>query len=190
MAFKLKATGSFEIQTLDTKKITKTLREQIEIQSRQAARAWLRAVIARIPTYTGTARGTFKPLGRVLRVAVNKGFISEAASKKKVFRYKGRSYPLGFEAGANYSKFDFILEDSRDTLSVVFKYELTLPYLLWNDIYPAPAWITLPSNPPWAALQAGDDAWQNYIENELPKRKRITNLNQFIKVETKRISNA
>lgn len=41
----------------------KSLDKIMTVQIRQAAREWLRAVIPRVPVYTGTSRGSLQPLG-------------------------------------------------------------------------------------------------------------------------------
>ncbi len=74
--------GFFTKLTLDPGRYTKTLDKSMNVQLRQAARAWLRAVILKVPVWTGMSRGSLRPLGAFLRVAVP---ISPVASRKKVF---------------------------------------------------------------------------------------------------------
>lgn len=177
----------------NTVKFIKALDKDLRIQNRQAARAWLREALTNIPTYTGTARGTFKPLGRALRVSVPKfgpkgaqGNLANAA-KKKYFQYPkgGRKYKLGFNEGAQYSKYRFKTYKTKTSIQISFTFNNQLLYLLWNDIYPAPNWITLPSNPPWEALDYASIAWEDYIKNVLPgKLPKLKNFQTvtFIKV--------
>jgi hypothetical protein len=62
----------YKIQILEFKHIayTKAARRKTEVQFRQAARAFVRAAVPRIPVETGMARGSFLNIGRFLRVAV------------------------------------------------------------------------------------------------------------------------
>ena len=162
-------------------KFTKVLKSAMEIQQRQAIRAWLRAVLSKTPTYTGTARGTYRPIARVIgKVAVRPGSISKQARAKIASgtRIQGKNYNLGFNAGGQYSDHSITQKYSKVLLRYEFIFQQDLPYAVWNDIYPAPAWITLPSNPPWHALDAGRDAWEQYMQTEAPKH--VPNANQFI----------
>jgi len=145
-----------------------------QAQIRQATRAWLRAVLAKVPEYSGTARGTFKPLGRVLRVAVPQGWMPYNRKYERLRQYKlkkgtvtiqGKTFKVG--PGPNdYA--DFYFDYSGPEYKFIFTQNL--PYAFWNDIYPAPNWIKLPSIPPWHALAAGQAAFHNYLRVEMPKR--------------------
>lgn len=131
-----------------------------EREVKQAAREWLRAVIKEIPTFTGTARGTFKPLGQFLRVAIPQ---HTPKSDRKSKRINGRVYQLGFAAGAQYGE-DF--EFKQDGLRYEFNYTVELPYIWWNSFGPGPANLTKPT--PWFAIQKGTTAFGNHIREEIP----------------------
>lgn len=161
---------------------SKTVDEFFQRQLRNAARAWLRAVILKIPRYTGTARGTFRPLGRYLKVAVGPGIkYGYTTPNRTSKRIQGKVYQLGPVAGEQYSSFSF----SRDANGeYVFTFDQNLPYVIWNDIYPAPAWITLPSNPPWFALEAGREAFNKYVSFEMPTRKFFQALEKDLEIKS------
>ena len=131
-----------------------------EVEVRQAAREWLRAVIKEIPTYTGTARGTFKPLGQFLKVAIPK---STPVSNRKSKRIQGRTYKLGPAAGAQYgTDFDF----TQNAFKFGFNYTVELPYIWWNSFGPGPPQLKKPT--PWFAIQQGTTAFGNHLREEMP----------------------
>ena len=167
---KLKATATLTFSQPNFVKFSKTLKTRLDAEHRNSIRVWLRALLTKIPTYTGTVRGSYKPLGRLLRVAVPIGPISKAASMKKFFKYKGKSYPLGVAEGSRYSDFNFEENTTSDGILYKFTFNNTLLYALWNELYPAPEWMTLPSNPPWDALIKGDSARKNYMDTKVQKR--------------------
>ena len=152
--------------------ISKTADAFLRAQLRQAARAWLRAVLVRVPQYTGTARGTFKPLGQFLHVTIPPGKIY-AKDRRRLGQHlakgsksvQGSTYQIG-PSSNDYAEFSF----DYGPREYKFIFTQNLPWAIWNDIYPAPAWITLPSNPPWHAIQAGNAAFKNYLRVEMPKR--------------------
>jgi hypothetical protein len=150
---------------------TKTLRARLEAKQRQAIRAWLRAVIAKTPSYTGTVRGTFKPLARVLgQISVQPGSVSKGAKAKiaRGTKIDGQHYQLGFGAGGQYSDYSIEQEVSTFRLSFIFIFDSSLPYALWNNIQPAPSWIHLKEQTPWHALRAGALAFEQYVQKEVP----------------------
>lgn len=172
----------------DEVKFSKTLKKRLEVAHNQAVRTWLRAVLEEIPTYTGAARGTFKPLGRVLRVAVNRTKVlgnKKRARQKKWAYVGGRKYRVGFEYGENYGDYSIYWKDARYKLIYGFTFTSDLPYVLWNDAYPAPIGFTLPSNPPWNAFRKGAREFVRYVRTEIPKRlpkTAVLNKIQIIRV--------
>jgi hypothetical protein len=141
--------------------IKKVVEEEHEI----AIKKWLKAVLARTPTYTGTARGTYAPVGRVVGYAVRKGKIkgnAERARKKKYFVYNGKKYPLGFGAGAQYSEHVIRVRKYKAAIIATFKFDQNLPYVLWNEMQPGPPWFLFRTPPPWWAVKAGNTAYTNH----------------------------
>jgi hypothetical protein len=186
----LKLKSTVTLVSLQGGKETKTMDQFFQRQLRQATRAWLRAVIERIPRYTGTARASFKPLGRVLRVHIPKGIkLGKTDPKRKLPRgrnIQGKIYPSSFPSiGQAFATFRFYRDPN--SLEYVFEFDEYLPYVIWNDIYPAPAWIELPSNPPWHAFEAGANAFNKYIRVEMPTREFYKALKKDLKVTSKTV---
>ena len=156
-----------ESPELDSKKYRRRLQDYMDEQHKIAVKRWLINVLKHTPTYTGTARGTYAPVGRAIGRAVRKGVARgnlAGAAKKKHFKYQGRSWLLGFAAGANYSEHEIKSRKYRDKLHYRFRFDQRLPYVLWNEVLPAPAWMKLPSNPPWHALEHAANAYVRYSQ--------------------------
>lgn len=158
--------------------LSKTADDFFRAQFNNALRAWVTAILARIPDYTGTARGTFIPVARALKPIIGGvpsgpvfPYNEEWRSRHKQIGYKiirGRGrFNLGEAAGEKYSKFNIDYKKGRG----VFTYTNNLPWVLWNEVNFAPEWITLPSNPPWGAIAAGNKAFKDYFITEMPKRQ-------------------
>ncbi len=64
------ANGRISFPQFDAQKWTDNLRARVETEMRNAAREWLRAVVPRVPVWTGTSAGTLMPLSRFLRAAI------------------------------------------------------------------------------------------------------------------------
>lgn len=128
-----------------------------------ATREWLKAVILKVPFWAGTARGTLRPLGRFLKVAVPNGRRSPNAPKTK--RIHGTTFRLGFAAGAQYGRdFEFVEKGLR----FEFNYTVNLPYLWWNSFGSPIPTPPLRNPTPWHAIQDGSAAFENYVQTEVP----------------------
>jgi hypothetical protein len=149
-------------------KYTEALQAEVEVQVRQAARAWLRAVIPLVPVFTGTARGSLQPIGRFLRVAVP---IRPIAVREG----------MGPDVGAAQGKFKFEQRGKR----FVFTFDPGVFHFIQNEFYHAedpPFHLTHPT--PWNATEVGNAAWEAYVEHILPQR--LPRLKDYIKFVTKR----
>jgi len=129
------------------------------------ARAWLKAVIVEIPTFTGTARGTFRPLGRFLKVSFPAG---TRKSKRKSKLLQGTRFQLGFGAGAQYGQ-DFEFHQNNNRFE--FNYVFNLPYIYWNSF--GPGLSTLIKKTPWFAIQKGTAAGEKHIREKIPPQLTI-----------------
>jgi len=147
-----------------------TLHNKMKVQLRQAARAWLRAVIPKVPVFLGTARGTLQPLGRFLRVAVP---ISPVENR----RGKGPAF------GAREQQFSF----TARKFTYTFKWDTTLSHFIINEFFNVQASFGIPlRNPtPWGAINAGKIAFEEYVKTVVPRR--IPRLTDFIKTTLLRI---
>lgn len=158
-----KFTGNLVQLNFNMVKFKKTLDETLKTQIRQAAREWLRAVIPKVPVWTGTARGTLSPLARILRVQNN---ISPVAFRRG----------WGPSVGEQFGTFSF--EESGGTYS--FDYEINLRYFQDNEFQKAPPKYKLRNPTPWHAFKAGDAAFKAYLNKILPQK--LPNLTDFIEV--------
>ena len=165
----LRAEGVVSFPKFDVNKFTKTLNETVETQMRMAAREWLRAVVPLVPVYTGTAKGTLRPLGQFLRVAVP---IKPLKSRKG----------LGPEVGATASSFEF----GRQGNTFTFKWNHTINYAIINEFYSRPNPPFRLTNPtPWNAIVAGNAAWDAYVKTTLPKK--VPKLADFMEFQSQRL---
>ena len=167
--FKIKA--RFSKLGIDTGRFTETLDTNMKEQIRQAAREWLRAVILKVPIWTGTSIGSLQPLGAYLRVAVPNNY--------KVVRPG-----MGPSAGRAQQEFKFKREGN------VWSFEFTeeVPHYLVNEYFNVNATgkfhLTTPG--PYRSFAAGEAAFTAYINAYLIKR--VPNLHDFETVEELRIS--
>lgn len=123
----------------------------------KALRAWLRAMIAAIPVYEGTARGGLRPLGRFLKITVP---IAPVGPGRKNHKIRGKNYTLGPGAGEQYTDYDINLEGPQYT----FDFYETLPYVIWNNFgRPLPE----VKSAPWFAFQKATSAYNETIKQEI-----------------------
>lgn len=154
--------GQLYTINFDVAKFKKTLTEKMETQLRQAARAWLRAVIPAVPVFTGTARGTLQPLGRILRVAVP---ISPIATRKG----KGPS------VGASASTFNFTSSNNIYT----FSWSNDVLHYYINEYNDMSGLIPLKNPTPWQSIEKGNAAFQLYFDTEL--QKQLPDMGDFLR---------
>jgi hypothetical protein len=150
---------------LDQVKFTKAITEAMETQNRQAARAWLRAVLTKVPQWTGEARGSLRPLGQFLRVAVPIQ-ISDSKWAKRAIE-QGHTA----EAGEAQGHFAFKTESNRFT----FEFNTDVIHYLINEFYNYNPPIHLIQAVPWFSFRAGKAAYKQYLsenlKNKIPKLK-------------------
>lgn len=160
----------------------KHARKPIEDEIRNAIKAWVNYLATRLPTYTDTIRGTLRPAARVAR-----GVVSSRGNKapwKKEFIWQGTHYPLGFMKGQNYANAKLTSQSLGSTFQFTFEYNNWLPYFIWNNLQDPPAWLHLPSNPPWHALEAAAIVFKLHVETEVPRRLLATLGNLHVTVQT------
>jgi hypothetical protein len=156
--------GTLQFLDFDKPGYLKTRDEALKVQMRNAAREWLKAVIPKVPVWTGTAIGTLQPLGRYLRVAVPISPVVERENKGPGF-------------GDALGGFDF--DDAGNTYT--FEFTNFLAYFKFNDQNNANAYgFHLTHDSPWHAMDAGQAAFEKYIEDVLPQR--MPNIADFIVV--------
>lgn len=163
----------------DYKLYKSKIRQIMEDENNEAVKKWLKKVLSRTPTYTGTARGTYAPVGRLVGRAVRKGHIkgdATRAARKKFFVYKGRKYPLGFAAGAQYQDHEIKTIVRQHSITSIFRFDQFLLYVLWNEIQPGPSWFHFQTPPPWKALEKAAISYNNHFRRHTFKRLGATKL--------------
>lgn len=182
----IKVKGSQSIVSINLDKFNKLLLEKCEEQNKLAVRVWLRTILDHIPTYTGTARGTFKPLGRVVNYTVplvgKAGRPGKTAKNphKKHISYGGSTFAMGFSAGGQHAEYKLDVKVSNLEIKCSFIFTNNLPYVAYNDVNSAPSGFVLPSNPPWHSHERGVEAWKRYILTEVPKKLLVPK--EFIRI--------
>lgn len=151
---------TFQTIHLDVKKWNKTLEDAIEVQMRQAARAWLREILPRIPVWAGTSRGVFLRVGYYLRVSV---------PIKPVVNIKG----LGPAYGVAHSEYQF----KKVGNSYRFTFAHGVDHLSMNDQENMNPPFNLKTPGPYKAFEAGERAFLAYLKANLTKK--VKNLGEF-----------
>ena len=162
-----------QLPVINIKRYEKRIFDIMKEENINAIKKWLIAVLAKTPTYTGTARGTYAPIGRVVGRQVRRGVIAGSragARKKKNFRYKGTTLPLGFSQGANYQEHIIKTFKRGDKITSKFEFDQRLPYAVWNDIQVSPDWFLERRKTPWFSQQSGMTAYSNYVRRKWQKR--------------------
>jgi hypothetical protein len=150
--------GKFQKLDFNDAEYRKRFDERVKAGLRQAARLWLRAVIERVPVWTGTSRGTLLPLAQMLRVAI--------PIKPVAFR-SGR----GPAFGPAYSAYEFYASDGV----YAFEFDQNLPYYILNDFN----LVSFIPSTPWHSFDAGTAAFNAYVNNQL--FKSLPKLKDYIK---------
>ena len=148
---------------IDTGKYTKTLDTNMKEQVRQAARAWLKAVILKVPIWTGTSMGSLQPLGAYLHVPVPKDY--------KVVR-------SGYGASVGRANQEFSFERTGNVWSFSFTEEVA--HYLVNEYFNANSSgkFHLITPGPYRSFAAGEAAFEGYINQYLVKR--VPNLHDYV----------
>jgi hypothetical protein len=159
-------------------KLVKDIEDMLQRESRNAARAWLKAVLVKVPVWTGEARGSLRPLGAFLRVAVP---ISPSSSK-----WAQRAMLEGHtaEAGAAQGSFEFKTETK---LRIVFEARTEVIHYLINEFHNVNPPIHLIEPAPWLSHVAGKKAYLEYLEENL--KNKIPNLKSYFVREKVTVTN-
>jgi hypothetical protein len=167
----LRIKARFAKLSLATNKYTATLDRNIQVQLRQGARAWLKAVILKVPIWTGTSMGSLQPLGAYLRVAVPNNY--------KVVR-------SGYGPSVGKASQEFKFERNGNVWSFSFTEEV--PHYLVNEYYNvnASGHFHLITPGPYHSFAAGENAFIGYINKYLIQK--VPNLHDFEIIEEVRIT--
>lgn len=144
-------------------KFTRTLRHNLQVQVRNAAREFVVAAVEKIPIDTGQARGTFLPLGRFLNISVPISGNSPKQNKSP-------------QTGAELDK-QIIFSFPSNQYGEYFQIDWQLFYFWFNDFFEHQY---LKSNTPWESIEAGRLAFIDYMRNVAPAK--LPRLKDFIEV--------
>ncbi len=141
---------TFKVIRFKRREYTDWLRSEVQQQIRVAARAFLRAVIKRVPVDTGEARGTLLPLGRFLNVHV-------PIDPKRQQNNK--------DAGTGEIEHPLIFDFESTDKGEYFTAQLQLFHYWWNDFF-TQNYVNPQIDPPWHSIDDGVDAFMEYIKTE------------------------
>lgn len=148
---------------------TKTLREGMERQVRQAARAWLLTAWLRVPVWSGQARGSLKNAGgsfgflaRYLRVQVVINPVKTRPNKNE-------------GTGSRFSSYTF--KSTKYTFS--FSYRNILNYFT-DPSFGQESNPGVSPDAPWKALESANDSYRRYMDENLAAR--IPKIRDFLVV--------
>lgn len=153
-----------KILKFDKKGYTEALGKAVEVQVRQAAREWLRAVIIEVPVYSGQAASSLVPLSQYLRIAIDTSPTENARERKLDGRSLGRSQ-------GHYSF------DHTDTI-YTFSFSTEVPHYLINEFNTGLGQPPLIHPTPWKSMTYGKIAFQNYLKSNL--KDKIPKISKYI----------
>lgn len=138
---------------------------------RQAAAAWLRAVIVRVPIWTGFARGSLKfadgprgNLSRFLNVAVPTG---PSKPYPKWYYHPGRQRIRKIpENAGRFAHYTF----STTRRVYTFTYTTTVIHFILEEFFGV-------VSGPWEAGEAGREAWAEFMETHVQSLPKISKYN-------------
>lgn len=170
---------SLELPDVIFKRYKREIELLIEKEQIEAIKKWLKSVLSRTPTYTGTARGTYVGVGRIVGKSVRRGKVKGRTDpkKKKFFVYRNRKFPLGFKEGDQYSDEDISKKISKNQMLFRFEFHQSLIYVLWNEISPGPVWFPFKTPPPWFARELARKSFRNYVNKNI--RKKLLKITPF-----------
>ncbi len=153
---------SYPVVKFKRHEFTVALRAEMQTQLRQAARAFLRAVIKRVPVDTGEARGTLLPLGRFLNVHVP---------------IDPKSFRQNKDAGTGEMDNPLIFDFESTEKGEYFTAQLQLFHYWWNDFF-TQSYVNPQIDPPWHSIDDGVAAFMDYLKTfglqRLPRLKDFT----------------
>ena len=147
--------GHFDKLELDLGKASKTFKQALQVQVRQATREFVRAVIIEVPVYTGMARGSLKPIARIVNVAVPISPIAKGRNDKNIAK------------GESHGHVEFVDKGLEQGVLI----SITLAHYLTNEFLTGqPDQKQLIHPTPWKSFEAGKRAYKRYLRENLVKR--------------------
>jgi hypothetical protein len=137
---------------------SKALDEVLDIQIRQAARAWLRAVYPLVPVWTGESRGSLIPLGQYLRIAIP--IVRNPSADRHGYSWRNEAHGI--------PKGHFNFEHLKTLVRFSFSTDVK-QYIINEESNPNPP-IHLIHSAPWKSFEAGREAFFAYLRENLSKK--------------------
>lgn len=146
---------------------TKTLEQGIQVQIRQAAREWLRAVRDSIPEWTGQAKGS------VVLATGEFGTFAEYLGEPKDLNPPHSKPSKNPETGGSQARYSFTWKGHRYS----FNYYNTIDYFYYNSVLGKAGNSNPNFDNPWRAILKGRLAFEEYMRTEgIRKLPKIMNL--------------
>jgi hypothetical protein len=169
--FKLK---SFKF---NNKKWSETRHQQTILAQKMAARAWVEAVVVRIPVWSGQALGSIKfAQGR-----------SGESSGMFLFQFLKMTIPITPGPVATFlhrtpkknaitggAQGRFTFTSNQNTHQYTFTFFTSIIYFIIQDFFN----ISISPSAPWGSMEAGKKAWHETIRSEI--KKRLSGIAKFI----------
>jgi hypothetical protein len=168
--------AEFHRWNFNSQKFLKTLDEAIQLEMRNAARAFLREAIIHVPVRTGFARGALLNMGSAIGLSaasIPTRFLARLRKTidGRIKSYKPRIVEYYYGAGSktlktpeNARQFSTPIDKVflKENNVYLFHYEQTILYYVINDI------LTNPYTPsaPWRSFEFGKNAFSDYLKNQ------------------------
>ncbi len=156
---------------LDKGQYSEALGKALDYGNKQAARRWLRAVLTRVPVFTGEARGSLRPLGEFIKVKVPINPVAERKGHNAAY-------------GAEQSHFEF----KGGTYEQEFIFTVSVWHYLINEFYNVNPPIHLTHLPrPWFSFAQGKLAYQAYLKKYI--KEKIPEIGKYMRRGTIQLNN-
>lgn len=165
--------GRLSFPRFEQKKLVKYLDESVRASMRAAAALWLRAVIPKVPVWTGTSQGSLMPLARLIRVALH---------PTPVVVRPG----MGPAVGASRAPQTMAAYFPAPRGNVYhFQFTTNVAHFIYNNLQHAPnPPFNLIHETPWYATAAGNRAFNAYMRDKLPTIVRSIRLKDYISFQS------
>jgi len=126
----MKFTAQFSAPRIDVSAYRKALDKRMTAAIAQGLMAWLEAVLAEIPVWSGASRATFVKLAQQIGYNLP---VAPAAVQAAHGLFSSRIDRTGMGMGQSDGK----LTADKETGEYTFSYSTTLPWLIWNEYHNA-----------------------------------------------------
>lgn len=157
---------------LNKGKFVKSFDAAMKVQTRQAARAWLREIIEHVPVYSGMSIASLLPLGGYLHVAI------PITPHPNFYNHRYAGEFNGIAAGQAEGGYAFIDNNFKYT----FTFSTEVKQFIINDINVGLGMPPLLNPTPWRATELAGVAFKEYLDNNL--KNRVPKISDFVYIET------